>query len=440
MAVDPRAFRDAMARFASGVTVVTTVDGERRFGLTASSFISVSLEPPLVLVCLAKKLYTHEVIERSGVFAVNILGAHQLELGMQFAGMKSEMADRFEGIATTVATTGAPLLDGSLASIDCRLWNRYEGGDHSLFVGEVQDIVLSNQDAPLLYHNRLWRRSEAITTPSVPLDVTISEVGPAEGLPGNQGLPQALRLASIEGLLAAGLENIRVGAFVGPEVGWASAFDVSPGLSAANLSALIEDERGVVRAQAQNLKQVDIRMGADPAAIPRGLIRAARDKGLRVLVEIGAAFGTPESAAKPLASVVRAAREAGADEVRLIDSAGCANPQQVRRVAQELGPLFADFPLSFQFSDARAMGLANLLSALKSGATRFATSFGGYSGARSGDPGRSPLATEDAVTMLREMEIETHIDAAAVAGCSQRIETLLGHSLPGKLHRRTSGL
>ena len=434
MVADPRAFRDAMARFASGVTVVTTVDGAKRFGLTASSFISVSMEPPLVLVCLARKLYTHEVIERSGVFAVNILGAHQLDLGMQFAGMKCELEDRFEGVATTVATTGAPLLEGSLASIDCRLWNRYDGGDHSLFVGEVQDIVLSNQDAPLLYHNRLWRRSEAITTPSVPLEVTISELGPADGLPA------ALRLASVEGLLDARLTNIRVGVFVGPEAGWASAFDVSPYPGGANLSALIEDEKGVVRARAQGLRQVDIRVGADPGAIPAALIRSARDKGSRVLVEINAAFGTSESPARPLAAVIRAARDAGADEVRLIDSLGCANPQQVRRVTQELGPLFAGFPLSFQFSDARAMGLANLLSSLKSGATRFATSFGGYSGVRSGDPGRSPLATEDAVTMLREMEIETHIDVAAVAGCSQRIESLLGHSLPGKLHRRTSGL
>ncbi len=168
MAVDLQAFKHALSQFASGVTVVTTVHEGQRFGLTASSFSSLSLHPPLVLVCLARKAVTHGVIERSGVFAVNVLGARQLEFGLRFAGLVPGLKDRFEGIETAAAATGSPLLPGVLSWVDCRLWNRYEGGDHSIFVGEVIDLAATTADTPLLYHNRLWRRSEALDMPTLP--------------------------------------------------------------------------------------------------------------------------------------------------------------------------------------------------------------------------------------------------------------------------------
>ena len=95
--VDPTAFREVMARFPSGVTVVTSNRGERRFGITASSFVSVSVKPPLVLVCLKKALHTHAVIEESKAFAVNILGIHQLDVALSFAGMTPELEDRSHG-------------------------------------------------------------------------------------------------------------------------------------------------------------------------------------------------------------------------------------------------------------------------------------------------------------------------------------------------------
>jgi flavin reductase (DIM6/NTAB) family NADH-FMN oxidoreductase RutF len=169
--VDPNLFREAMSRFASGVTVVTARSGEERFGLTASSFVSVSMDPPLVLVCVANILHTHVVIEETGAFAVNILGIHQLEAGLRFAGLKPEFSNRFEGFEWTSAVTGSPLLKDSIASLDCRLQAAHPGGDHTIFVGEVLHAVISKDEVPLLYHRRLWHRPEVLPSPGPTDDV-----------------------------------------------------------------------------------------------------------------------------------------------------------------------------------------------------------------------------------------------------------------------------
>lgn len=159
MSVDPWTLRQAMAQFATGVTVVTTVEGGRPYGLTASSFASLSMDPPLVLVCLSKRLETHGTIEKSGVFAINILSAAQREHGMRFAGMLPGVEDRFDGVEWTAAATGSPLLAGCLSWVDCRVWKIHDGGDHSIFVGDVQAVGVSESgEPPLLYHNRLWGR------------------------------------------------------------------------------------------------------------------------------------------------------------------------------------------------------------------------------------------------------------------------------------------
>jgi len=109
MTVEPQLFRQTMAHWTSGVTVVTTIVDGVRSGITASSFASLSLQPPQILICVNKKLYTHTAIETSGAFAVNILGVEHLEWGMRFAGMRPELADRFEGIESHTAVTGAPI-------------------------------------------------------------------------------------------------------------------------------------------------------------------------------------------------------------------------------------------------------------------------------------------------------------------------------------------
>lgn len=158
MTIHPNTFKQTMSRFASGVTVVTTHYQGQNHGMTASSFSSVSLEPPLILVCIAKQLRSHCFIEKSGVFAVNILSAAQLEWGRRFAGMIPGVDDRFAGITTEVAATASPILPDTLGWVDCRVRHAYPGGnDHTIFVGEVLAGAASDRDEPLLYYNRTWR-------------------------------------------------------------------------------------------------------------------------------------------------------------------------------------------------------------------------------------------------------------------------------------------
>ncbi|MCC6170225.1 MAG: flavin reductase [Caldilineaceae bacterium] len=168
MPVEPQAFKNSLAQWASGVTVVTSVDisadalaGSQRVGITASSFASVSLEPPRVLICVNKRLYTHGLIERSRVFAVNILNEDQLGWGMLFAGMLPEAEDRFVGIDWRAEVTGSPILPGVLAWLDCRVAHAYDGGDHTIFVGEVEATGTHEIGAPLLYYDRQWRKLDA---------------------------------------------------------------------------------------------------------------------------------------------------------------------------------------------------------------------------------------------------------------------------------------
>jgi flavin reductase (DIM6/NTAB) family NADH-FMN oxidoreductase RutF len=160
MPVNEIDFKNAMAKWASGVTVVTTKYEEQLVGITASSFSSVSLNPPRILICVGKHLYTYQILEKSGTFAVNILGAEHLEWGMRFAGMFPEITDRFEGIETFTAETGSPLLPGVPGWLDCMIAHVYDAGDHAIFVGEVVAAGSQTGSDPILYFDRAWRRLE----------------------------------------------------------------------------------------------------------------------------------------------------------------------------------------------------------------------------------------------------------------------------------------
>ncbi len=157
MPVDASDFRDALSRWASGVTVVTTENDGQQIGITATSFSSVSLQPPLILICVDKRLYTHGVIEQRGAFAVNLLNTKQVEWGLRFAGMIPELEDRFEGLTVERAATGCPVLVDALAWVDCLLYAAYDGGDHTIFVGQVEASGI-NEGEPLLYFGRQWLR------------------------------------------------------------------------------------------------------------------------------------------------------------------------------------------------------------------------------------------------------------------------------------------
>lgn len=156
MPVDAQQYKQILAQWASGVTVVTTLNEGKWKGTTASSFSSVSLTPPLILICIDRKLLTHQLLEKSGVFAINILNEEQIELGKLFAGMYPDVEDRFVGLDCFTAETGCPIMPSAIAWLDCRIRNMYDGGDHTIFVGEVLAGGTQNTSQPLLYHNRRW--------------------------------------------------------------------------------------------------------------------------------------------------------------------------------------------------------------------------------------------------------------------------------------------
>jgi flavin reductase (DIM6/NTAB) family NADH-FMN oxidoreductase RutF len=154
MSVDDAQFKLAMSHFASGVTIVTTEHDSRPYGLTVASFASLSLHPPLVLVCIEKGVKSHDAIAASRKFAVSILGAEQADVSNRFAS-KSE--DKFSGVAIDRGETGVPVIAGALSTIECSVREQLAGGDHTIFVGEVLATHVG-EGAPLLYFRSAYRQ------------------------------------------------------------------------------------------------------------------------------------------------------------------------------------------------------------------------------------------------------------------------------------------
>ena len=155
MPISPDEFRQALAHFASGVTVVTTVDSSGNLhGLTVSAFCSVSLAPPLVLVCVEKDTASHFAFLESGAFAVNMLSEDQADVSAHFA---TPVADKFSSIGHRPGVEGVPVLLNALASLECRIVNDFDGGDHSIFVGRVERSELRG-GAPLIYFHHDYHR------------------------------------------------------------------------------------------------------------------------------------------------------------------------------------------------------------------------------------------------------------------------------------------
>ena len=149
MPISTDEFKSGMSLWPSGVTIVTARAGERIHGMTVSDFAGVSADPPLVLVCADKKSNTLEVIRDGECFAVNILAQDQDPLSNKFASKKEEHR-RFEGLDVDTEVTGAPLIPGALANLDCKLVATHDAGDHLIFVGQVE--ALRKRDAePLLF-------------------------------------------------------------------------------------------------------------------------------------------------------------------------------------------------------------------------------------------------------------------------------------------------
>lgn len=153
--VDLDTFKGVMRRWPSGVTVLTSRADDAIHGMTVSAFSAVSAEPPLVLVCANRQSTTHEVIQAGGVFAVNILDASQQDISTRFAVVPGP--DRFEGVEWSEGATGAPLIDGALAQLECRVRSAHLEGTHTIYIGEVLAGTFRADGEPLLYFDGAYR-------------------------------------------------------------------------------------------------------------------------------------------------------------------------------------------------------------------------------------------------------------------------------------------
>ena len=156
MPINAEEFRAALGSWPSGVTIITSRAGDQIHGMTVSDFSGASLDPPLALVCAAKTSVTTGVVEEGKCFGVNILRVDQDALSNKFASKKDEFK-RFEGVETFEGKTGAPLLDGALVNLDCRLIAIHDAGDHVLCVGEFEEVHVKEGD-PLLYFRGSYGR------------------------------------------------------------------------------------------------------------------------------------------------------------------------------------------------------------------------------------------------------------------------------------------
>jgi flavin reductase (DIM6/NTAB) family NADH-FMN oxidoreductase RutF len=157
MSIDQTLFREALRHFASGVTVVTTTVDDRPVGLTVSAFTSLSLEPTLVLICIDRQAQSHAAIAQAGMFAVNILKEDQAHLSHLFASRTE--GSKFASIDYHRSEQGLPLLDDALTTLECRVIDTCDGGDHTIYIGEVMAARVSS-GAPLIHYQSAYRRLE----------------------------------------------------------------------------------------------------------------------------------------------------------------------------------------------------------------------------------------------------------------------------------------
>jgi flavin reductase (DIM6/NTAB) family NADH-FMN oxidoreductase RutF len=153
--MDSQELRRVMGHFATGVTVVTTKDeGETPFGLTANAFASLSLNPPLALVCVDKAAQCYSCFEDAKIFAINVLGEGQEEISRRFA---TKGAQKFNGIPWHKSESGLALIDGAIGHIECKVVHSYDGGDHTIYVGEVLRAKTTGE-RPLIFFKGKYTR------------------------------------------------------------------------------------------------------------------------------------------------------------------------------------------------------------------------------------------------------------------------------------------
>jgi flavin reductase (DIM6/NTAB) family NADH-FMN oxidoreductase RutF len=154
-------FRRIMGYFATGVTIMTTRQGEEVWGMTANAVTSVSLDPLLILICIDRQGVTHQFLEQAGVFALNFLKEDQEALSRAMARHENAEVRKLVNIPYRTGKTGSPLLKDCLAFLDCRIVEKCAGGDHTIFIGAVEEGGIVEDGYPLLFYkgryHKLWR-------------------------------------------------------------------------------------------------------------------------------------------------------------------------------------------------------------------------------------------------------------------------------------------
>lgn len=159
MSLDAAAYRKLIGHFATGVTVITTANGGLLHGMTANAITSVSLDPLLLLVCVDREAHAYEQLLQSGRFGVNILAEEQEELSRLFAAKGEPEQGYMRGAAFRLGEHGTPVLEGSLAHVECEVVDQHVAGDHTIFIGTVLDgQVLRSDASPLLFYQAAYRR------------------------------------------------------------------------------------------------------------------------------------------------------------------------------------------------------------------------------------------------------------------------------------------
>jgi len=156
--LDPEQLRLSMRAWTSGVTIVTASHAGQQHGMTVSSFTSIALEPPLIIVSLQTDSRTHELVSQSNAFAITILAESQEEVSDRFAGRVPDAEDRLSGVETETFVTGAPFIKGGLAYLDCRVTQTIPVGTNTLFLAEVVSARGNGEGRPLVYHDRKYQK------------------------------------------------------------------------------------------------------------------------------------------------------------------------------------------------------------------------------------------------------------------------------------------
>ena len=156
--LNPEDLRQAMRAWSSGVAIVTATRQGEQHGMTVSSFTSIALEPPLIIISLQMDSRTHSLVTESNAFAVTILAENQQELSDRFAGRVSDEEDRLAGVETETLLTGAPFIKGGLAYLDCRVTQAIPVGTNTLFLAKVVAARGNREGRPLIYHDREYHR------------------------------------------------------------------------------------------------------------------------------------------------------------------------------------------------------------------------------------------------------------------------------------------